>query len=75
MDDPMGREETGSVVGIQFEVAGMYTGTLIEDLMTAVERAEARAQQKRIADEHELYRIYALEIPVTPRDQILMGAA
>ncbi len=32
----------------------MYTGTLIRDLMAAVERAEQREEQKRIADEREL---------------------
>jgi len=35
---------TGSVVGIHFEVVGMYTGTTIRDLMAAVERAELRSE-------------------------------
>lgn len=53
----------------------MYTGTLIRDLMATVERAEQTAEQKRLADMHELHRIYALQVPVTRADQILMGAA
>jgi hypothetical protein len=58
-----------------FEVVGMYTGTLIRDLMAVVDRAERHAEQKRMADERELNRIYALEVPVTELDEILMGAA
>ena len=57
----------------------MYTGTLISDLMTKVELAELgaeqRAERKRIADERELARIYALQVPVTQSDRVLMGAA
>jgi hypothetical protein len=53
----------------------MYTGTLIRDLMATVERAEQSAEEKRLADTHELHRIYALQVPVTRADQILMGAA
>jgi hypothetical protein len=65
----------------------MYTGLLIRDLISQVERAELRAQlraelraalsaeQTRAAEERELDRIYALQVPVTEADQILMGAA
>ena len=53
----------------------MFTGTLIRDLMTTVKRAEQTAEQKRITDERELSRIYALQVPVTQSDRILMGAA
>jgi hypothetical protein len=65
----------------------MYTGWLIRDLMTVVERVELRAQfraelraalsaeERRTAEERELNRIYALQVPVTEADQILMGAA
>ena len=73
--DPLGRERTGSVVGIHFEVAGMYTGTLIRDLMAAVERAEKRAEQQRIAEQQELQAIFAMQIPLTEGDQVFMGAA
>ena len=41
----------------------MYTGTLIQDLMAAVERAERRAEQQRLADERELHAIFAMQIP------------
>ena len=73
--DPLGREATGSVVGIHFEVAGMYTGTLIRDLMTAVERAEKRAEQRQIAEEQELRAIFAMQISVAEGDHALVGAA
>jgi hypothetical protein len=66
------------VVGIQFEVAGMYTGnmytgTLIRDLMATVELAEFRAEQRRLAEERELQAIFAMQIPIT--NQIYQGAA
>ncbi|MFZ0806988.1 MAG: hypothetical protein WAN03_12420 [Candidatus Sulfotelmatobacter sp.] len=50
----------------------MYTGTLIRDLMTAVERAEFCAEQQRISQ--ELHEIFAMPIAV-PADQIYEGAA
>jgi hypothetical protein len=64
---------SGSVVGIHFEVVGMYTGTLIEELMATVERAEERAKERRIGE--ELHEIFAMQIPVKEDDQIFMGAA
>ncbi len=51
----------------------MYTGTLISDLMTAVERAEQKAEQGKVAD--ELHAIFAMQIPVADNEQIFMGAA
>jgi hypothetical protein len=56
----------------------MYTGTLITDLMTAVERAERNVRQ--VAVERELHEIFSMQIPVTEGDQIFarqvfMGAA
>jgi len=53
----------------------MYTGTLIKDLMAAVERAERCAQQKRVADEIELSRMFELQDPQMQREQVLAGAA
>jgi hypothetical protein len=53
----------------------MYTGTLIRDLMATVERAERDAQRKRIEDERELRRLYALQLPVMLGERVLMGAA
>jgi len=53
----------------------MYTGTLITDLMATVERAEQKAEQQRVAYERELRTIFAMQIPLTERDQFLMGAA
>jgi hypothetical protein len=75
-EDP--QDGTGSVVGIQFEVAGMYTGTmytgtLISDLMAVVERVGQKSEQQRIADDQELHAIFAMQIPVTQGDQILTG--
>jgi len=67
------------VVGIHVEGAGMYTGTLIRDLMATVERAklraELRAEQQRIADEEELRAIFAMQIPLADSDKIFLGAA
>ncbi len=73
--DPLDREGTGSVVGIHFEVAGMYTGTLIRDLMATVEQAEQRAEQYRTANDRELHTIFAMQFPITEGDQVFMGAA
>jgi hypothetical protein len=53
----------------------MYTGTLIRDLMATVERAEGSAEQKRIADEMELQRIYYLRVPAVQGEQVFVGAA
>ena len=53
----------------------MHTGTLIRDLMATVERAELTVEQKRVSDAQELYRMYALQVPITQADQILLGAA
>jgi hypothetical protein len=66
---------------------GMYTGTVISDLMASVERAERRAEQRAEQQRmtEELQAIFSLEsfsleslamqIPVEEHDPILMGAA
>jgi hypothetical protein len=51
----------------------MYTGTLISDLMAAVERVGQKSEQQRIADDQALHAIFAMQIPVTQGDQILTG--
>ena len=51
----------------------MHTGTMISDLMATVERAEQKVRE--LAMEQELYTIFAMQIPVTERDQMFMGAA
>jgi hypothetical protein len=53
----------------------MYTGTLIKDLMATVERAERGAQQKRVADERELRRMFDLQIPHMDSEPAYAGAA
>jgi hypothetical protein len=53
----------------------MYTGTLISDLMTTVERAEQKAQQQQTTEQRELHAIFSMQIPVTQGDQVFMGAA
>jgi len=53
----------------------MYTGTLIRDLMATVERAEIGLQQKRIAEEVELQRLYEMQSPSMRSEHILAGAA
>jgi len=52
----------------------MYRGTLIQDLFAAVERAERSAEQKRLAEEIELQRMYELQVPVCEA-QVFAGAA
>jgi len=53
----------------------MYTGTLINDLMVTVERAERGASQKQIVDEMELLRIYDLQAQQMHREPLYAGAA
>jgi hypothetical protein len=51
----------------------MYTGTLIENLMATVERAEKKLEQKRI--DAELHEIFTMPIAVNEGNDILLGAA
>jgi hypothetical protein len=57
----------------------MYTGRLIENLMAAVERAEARAEerarQKRLADEMELRPMFEFHNSQSHAEEIFAGAA
>jgi hypothetical protein len=53
----------------------MYTGTLIHDLMAAVERAERSALRKRLVDEMELLRMYELQVPQMRSEPAYAGAA
>jgi hypothetical protein len=53
----------------------MYTGTLLKDLMAMVERAEWSAQQKRVADERELRRMFELQTPPMHSEPVYAGAA
>jgi hypothetical protein len=49
----------------------MYTGTLINDLMTTAERVGLKLEQEQITE--ELHEIFTMQIPVT--DPAYMGAA
>jgi hypothetical protein len=53
----------------------MYTGTLINDLMATVERAERHAQQERVVDEMELGRMFDLQFPQMDSEPVFAGAA
>ena len=53
----------------------MYTGTLIQELMMTVERAERLVRQRQITDEQELQRLFELQVPVMQGESILVGAA
>ncbi|MFZ1005776.1 MAG: hypothetical protein WAN65_02995 [Candidatus Sulfotelmatobacter sp.] len=53
----------------------MYTGTLLKDLMAMVERAEWSAQQKRVADERELQRMFELQTSPMDSEPVYAGAA
>ncbi len=52
----------------------MYSGTLIEDLMAVVERAEQSVQQKRMAEEMELQQLFGAG-SMQETEQIFAGAA
>jgi len=53
----------------------MYTGTLINDLMATVERAERGMFQKQLVDEMELLRMYDLQVPQMQSEPLYAGAA
>ena len=53
----------------------MYTGTLINELMATVERAERGAFQKQIVDEMELVRMFDLQVPQMHGEPVFAGAA
>ncbi len=53
----------------------MYTGTLIDELMATVERAEQSALRRQIALQQELREIFAMQVSITDGDQLLLGAA
>jgi hypothetical protein len=74
--DPLGRDGNGfRGRNPTVEVAVMYTGQLISDLMAIVEQAGQKAQRRQTEAQEELHAIFAMQIPVTPNDQIFMGAA
>jgi len=53
----------------------MYTGTLIQDLMTMVERAERAVCGQQVSEVMELQRLYELQIPSIQGDEVFAGAA
>jgi hypothetical protein len=53
----------------------MYTGTLINDLVATVERAERGALQRRIVEEMELRLLFELQVPQMQSETVLVGAA
>jgi hypothetical protein len=53
----------------------MYTGTLINDLMATVERAERGTFQKKLVDEMELVRMFDLQVPQMHGEPMFAGAA
>ena len=50
----------------------MYTGTLITDLMKAVERVTNSTEQQM---KEELHEIFTMQIPTNDGDQVYQGAA
>jgi len=52
----------------------MYTGTLVEDLMAAVDLAHQKVEERRVAEQEELHEIFSMQIPVND-GQIFQGAA
>jgi len=53
----------------------MYTGTLIQELMTTVERAERLVRQRQITEEQELQYLFEFQVPVMQGERIFVGAA
>ena len=53
----------------------MYTGTLIEDLMATVERAEKLMQQRQVVEEADLRRLFELPSRKSEQERIYAGAA
>lgn len=53
----------------------MYTGTLIDNLMTTVERTERRVELKRCLEEPELHQLFELPVSGTIHETIFAGAA
>jgi hypothetical protein len=53
----------------------MYTGTLIQELMMTVERAELLVRQRQITEERELQRLFELQVPALQGERVLVGAA
>jgi hypothetical protein len=53
----------------------MYTGTIIADLMEAVDRVEGRVLEERIVDDRELHQIFAMQIVISDSNGLLVGAA
>jgi hypothetical protein len=53
----------------------MYTGTLIEDLMATVERAEKFVQQRHVVEEEDIRRMFELPSRQTEQERIYAGAA
>jgi hypothetical protein len=53
----------------------MYTGTIITDLMEAVDRVEGRVLEERIVDDGELHEIFAMQVVISDSDGQLVGAA
>ncbi len=50
----------------------MYTGTLINDLMSTAERVGNLTEQ---GITEELHEIFMMQIPITDGDQVYQGAA
>jgi hypothetical protein len=53
----------------------MYSGTLIEDLMATVERAEKLVQYRRMLEEADLRQLFELPSREKKQEHIYAGAA
>ena len=53
----------------------MYTGTLIQELMATVERAERDVSRRQVSEVMELERLYELRIASMQGDEVFAGAA
>ena len=65
----------GFWVGIQVEAVEMYTGTMINDLMATVERAEHYTREREAIETVELRMLASMYAQPMQGEPVLMGAA
>ena len=68
-------EVAGFWVGIQREALEMYTGTVINDLMTAVERAEHCTREQEAVETVELRTLASMYAQLMQGETVFTGAA
>jgi hypothetical protein len=65
----------GFWVGIQVEAVKMYTGTMINDLMATVERADRYNREQEVIETVELRMLASMYAQPMQAETVFMGAA